>query len=84
MAAQAVDSMEKRTLQWLIEGLDHAGQCEQYRTNSNKSRNGGYCLPSRPYRGVIVEVSKDYQPMLALGKNRTDTVTYVDCHPRMS
>ena len=40
----------------------------QYRTSLNKSRNGGYCLPSGSYGGVIVEVSKDYQPKLALGK----------------
>ena len=74
MAAQVVGLME-RTPQWLIEGLDHAGQHEQYRTSSNKSRNRGYCLPSGSYGGVIVEVSKDYQPMLALGKK-----PYRHCH----
>ena len=82
VAAQAV-VLTGRTPQWLIGGLDYAVRCEQYHTNSNKSRNGGYCLPSRSYRGVIFEVSKDYQPMLALGKNRIDTVTYVDCRLRM-
>ena len=71
------------TSQWLIEGLGHAGQCEQCHTNFNKSRNGGYCLPSGSYGGVIVEVSKDYQSYVSARQKRIDTVTYVDCHLRM-
>ena len=58
-AVQALDLVEC-ILQWLSEGSGHAGQCKQFHTSSNNIRNGGYCPPSRLYRSIIVEVTKDY------------------------